>query len=191
MRLDDYIREIQEEKKPKKQELYFSALELSNYPNISSKKKELLESVFEHISKERFMDAVYMHERSISEYAYYQSYSKDGTRGLVRVKICDLMGSYDIPEKVGPSKFYAEYNRGPKIGEQKYTFIKIQTYYDRNDPEFSRYMTIFYTADGKVFIDSYAAGEIEKKSETELGRSLAYKCIELDKEKERYRSRRR
>ena len=31
----------------------------------------------------------------------------------------------------------------------------------------------------------------KKKSELELGKILAYKCIELEKEKERYKSRRR
>ena len=191
MYLDDYIEQIKEERKPKKPELYFSALELKNYPNISNKKKQLLKSVFNHISKEAFMDATYRYNNSLSEYAYYRSYSTDGTRGLIRVKICTLEGSYDMPYHIDSNKFYSEYNRGIKIGEQKYTSIKILTYYDRNDPEFSKYMTIYYTADGKIFIDSYAAEEIEKKSEEDLGRLLAYKCIELDEEKERYKKRRR
>ena len=191
MRLEDFIQEIKNSQKVKEPEIRFIALDINSYPNISKNKKELLKSVYNYFDDEKFMDAIYRYEHDDAEYAYYQSCSNDGTRGLIRVKICDLKGSYDIPCHIDKNKFYHEYNRGVKTGAQKYTFINILTHYDRNDPEFSSYITIYYTIDGKIFVSPGAAKEIEKKSELELGKILAYKCIELEKEKERYKSRRR
>ena len=181
MRLEDYIDKAKNPvvKKPK---IGFAALELDYYDNISSEKKKLIEAVFNHLSKDDYYDVLDRYNKEMAKCAYYQSVSTTGVRGLIRIEICDLYGSYDLTRAIPKDKFFEDYNSRYMIGEQKYKEVKAMTHRDFNDSCFDRYMTLFYTADGGVFLGKDSAEEIEKLSLDKLGDLLANICINDEKD---------
>lgn len=179
MELNDYIRRA---KNPPKRELpvTFSAIELDNYKEIPYEKKKLLRAVSSHLSYDSFGDVYSEYRNKKGQYSYYQSQSEDGVRGVVRVTICTLEGSYDIPKPISKEKLDYEYNRCVKVGSQRYIHFDIVTYDSPEEECFDRHLHLFYTEDGGVFISSGGAEEIQRLTVDQLGNILANTCIEQE-----------
>ena len=188
MKLEDYIRSVNQPHKRKASDTRFAAVELDHYNSISLGKKELIKDVFPYLTEDLFMDLIDRYERELSEYAYYLSRSGDGYMVLVRTKICNVVKD-DIPKAISSDRFYADYNSRPKIGPQKYADVSILTYRDLEDSSKDRYMQIYYMEDGTAFLDSSSATTISKMSEDSLGRCLAHVCIECMEREQRGYSR--
>ena len=184
MRLEDYIDKAKNPvvKKPK---IGFAALELDYYDNISSEKKKLIEAVFNHLSKDDYYDVLDRYNKEMAKCAYYQSVSTAGVRGLIRIEICDLYGSYDLTRAIPKDKFFEDYNSRHMIGEQKYKEVegKTQSRYFNTNYEYK--VNIIYTADGGVFLEPRFAKQIEAFTLDELGNCLADICIKEEERLER------
>lgn len=183
MNLDNYINNLKNKPKNEHSKIYFSQFDIDSFDNISDEKKELIRQLYHYLDEDLFRDIFDRYYNDLKEYAYYQSCTDEGVRGLVGVSTCELVGSYDMPVRVSQERFDKQYNKGLKVGSQKYTTVSYMTHYDSNDG-FHSYITIFYFSDGNVFISYNTAYELEKMSVDELGNALASICLQLEKEQE-------
>ena len=183
MKLEDYIEGIKNPKRKMTPEVKYTALDLDSYTFLPLDKKELIKAVFPYLREDMFMDIFERYENEDSEYAFYQTCSEGKINLLLRVKICDLVDNRSRLQAVPRDKFDSEYNRCVKVGSQKYADIKIFPYYNLSQGFSDSYIQIYYTDDGKVFIDSTAANTIKKMDVNDLGKSLAKFCIDCEKEK--------
>jgi len=189
MKLEDYINNIKNPRKNIKTDVKYTALDIDSYNFISWEKKELVKAVFPYLADDMFMDIFERYEQENSEYAFYQSRSSGKLDLLIRVKICDVVDNYKNLRAVSREKFDAEYNRCAKTGSQKYADAKVLAYRDPDDGFHDYYMDIYYTDDGKAFVDSTVANAINKMGVNDLGKALARFCIDCEKEKGRSRVR--
>lgn len=186
MNLDDYIYNMKNQIKKSEPGPVLCYYELNSFKNVSEEKQNLIKQLFPHLNDRLFQSALERYDHGSSEYTYYQTYSENGIKALARVKSCDFVGNYCYANPVSARDFYKEYSKGKKVGSQRYTSIKIQTYHDV-DGEGDLYMEIYYMDDGSVFINDYAAGVIEKMSVSQVGGSLAQVCLQLEENEERRR----
>lgn len=116
MELRDYIYQYNnppvQKKKRIRQPVFGTALDLCDV--ISENKKQLIRDAFYEIGKRHFQDAVerWNQERPEPGYnsAFYQTVAEDGRRGVSQIKICNLVGTYDFPERIPAEEFYEDYN---------------------------------------------------------------------------------
>lgn len=187
MRLEHYINRQKNPQPKKEPEVVFYALDIDSFDTISNGKKQLVKEVVSHLDSEQFKDVHYRYEHGTSEYGFYQSESADGLRGLVRIKLGNTRGSYDERlEKYPRDKFNKEYGRCVKAGSQRYTSIQLLRYHDVEEGT-HYYTQIFFTDDGKAFVDRGGAEFIAGLSEGQLGNALARKCVEIEQQREKNR----
>ena len=186
MNLSDYIYTVKNSPKKPEQGPVLCYYELDSFKNISEEKQKLIKQLFSHLNRTLFKSALERYDLGSSEYTYYQTYNEQGVRSLARVKSCDFIGNYCYANPVSAKDFYKEYSKGKKVGTQRYTSIKIQTYHDV-DGEGDLYMEIYYMDDGSVFINSYAASMIEGMTVSQVGGCLARICLQLEEDEERRR----
>lgn len=186
MNLNDYINDAKNYSRKTDTPPVIEYYELEAFDEISEEKKELLRDVLPHFEKRTFRSALERYESNSSEYAYYQTYSDTGLRALARVKICDFRGNYCYPEPVSAKNFYKEYSKGKKVGSQRYTSFKIQTYYDV-DGEDNRYTEVYYMEDGGVFLTTYGAEVFKNMTIDQVGACLAGVCIRLEEQALRFK----
>lgn len=177
MELKDYIYQYKHpiQKKPK---VHVFGKELDSCEALSENKKRLIRDAFYEIGERHFQDAVERWNQSSSEYALYQTETEDGQRGLGQIKICNLVGSYDICERIPEEEFFQNYYRCVKIGSQKYVEIRVVAYvtsYDKHEIG----SVIYFFSDGTVFLpDSIGEDRIAGMEEEKLGYQLARQCVE-------------